>query len=71
MMRRGKGESRGIRITRGQAKAINFAICYGGTAWSIPSALGCDFSSAHRVMRELSSIYLGVAGYLENVAEMT
>jgi DNA polymerase I len=32
---------KGIRITRGQAKAVNFAICYRGTAWSIQGAAGC------------------------------
>jgi DNA polymerase I len=62
-------ESKGIRITRSQAKAINFAICYGGTAWSIQNALGCSLSTAHRIMRELSSIYPGVAGYLDRVAQ--
>src|SRR5208337_2115762 len=62
-------ESKGIRITRAQAKAINFAICYGGTAWSIQSALGCQLSVAHRVIRELSSIYPDVAGYLDGVAD--
>jgi DNA polymerase I len=58
-----------IRITRGQAKAVNFAICYGGTAWSIQGALGCELSSAHQVMRELSAIYPGVTGYLDSIAE--
>jgi DNA polymerase I-like protein with 3'-5' exonuclease and polymerase domains len=52
-----------------RAKAVNFAICYGGTAWAIQNALGCDLSAAHRVVKELSSIYPGVAGYLDNVAE--
>ena len=61
--------SEGIRITRAQAKAVNFTICYGGTAWSIQGALGCDLSTAHRVMRGLSSIYPGVAQYLDSVAE--
>jgi DNA polymerase I len=61
--------SKGIPITRVQAKAVNFAICYGGTAWAIQNALGCDLAAAHRIMRELSSIYPGVAGYLDNVAE--
>jgi DNA polymerase I len=62
-------ESKGIRITRSQAKAVNFAICYGGTAWSIQSALGCDLATAHRIVRELSSIYPAVAKYLNNVAD--
>jgi DNA polymerase-1 len=62
-------ESKGIPISREQAKAINFAICYSGTAWSIQSVLGCDLSTAHRIMRELSSIYPGVAEYLDRVAE--
>jgi|GEM_PF-636745 len=61
--------SKGIRVTRGQAKAINFAICYGGTAWSIQTALGCDLSTAHRIIRELSSAFPGIAPYLDNVAE--
>jgi DNA polymerase I len=66
---RKKLASKGIRITRGQAKAVNFAICYGGTAWAIQSALGCDLSSAHRIMKELSAIYPGIAVYLNSVAE--
>jgi DNA polymerase I len=62
-------ESRGIRIKRSQAKAVNFAICYGGTAWAIQGALGCKLSTAHRIMKELSSIYPGVARYLNETAE--
>ncbi|MBI5250190.1 MAG: hypothetical protein HY912_11910 [Desulfomonile tiedjei] len=62
-------ESKGIRITRAQAKAVNFAICYGGKAWAIQSALGCDLSTAHRIVVELSSLYPGVALYLDSVAE--
>lgn len=62
-------ETRGIRITRSQAKAVNFAICYGGTAWSIQSALGCELSTAHRVMKEFSAIYPGVAECLDSVAD--
>jgi DNA polymerase I len=62
-------ESRGIRITRSQAKTVNFAICYGGTAWSIQSALGCSLSAAHGIMRELSSIYPSVTRYLDRVAQ--
>jgi DNA polymerase-1 len=61
--------SEGTQITRVQAKAVNFTICYGGTAWSIQGALGCDLSTGHRVMRGLSSIYPGVARYLDSVAE--
>jgi DNA polymerase-1 len=61
--------SEGIRITRTQAKAVNFTICYGGTPWSIQTALGCELSTAHRVIRGLSSIYPGVAEYLDSVAE--
>lgn len=66
---RKKLSSKGIPITRGQAKAVNFAICYGGTAWAIQNALGCDLSTAHRIMRELSSIYPGVSRYLDGVVE--
>jgi len=61
--------SKGIRIARDQAKAVNFAICYSGTAWSIQSALGCDLSTAHRIVKELSAMYPGIAVYLDNVAE--
>ncbi len=61
--------AKGIPITRGQAKAVNFAICYGGTAWAIQSALGCDLSTAHRIVSELSAIYPGVAAYLDSVAQ--
>jgi len=60
--------SKGIRITRGQAKAVNFAICYSGTAWSIQTVLGCDLSTAHRVVRELTSTYPGIAAYLDGAA---
>jgi DNA polymerase-1 len=60
---------RGIHITRSQAKAVNFAICYGGTAWSIQTALGCDLSTAHKIVKELSAIYPGVKKYLDSVAE--
>jgi len=62
-------ESKGILITRAKAKAVNFAICYGGTAWSIQGALGCELSTAHRIVRELSSIYPGIGRYLDSVAE--
>jgi DNA polymerase-1 len=62
-------EGKGIRITRAQAKAINFVICYGGTAWSIQEALGCDLSTAHKIVRELSSIYPGIGHYLESVVD--
>jgi DNA polymerase I len=61
--------SKGIGITRGQAKAVNSTTCYGGTAWSVQTALGCELSTAHRVMRELSAIYPSVAGYLHSVAD--
>jgi DNA polymerase I len=61
--------SKGIRVTRGQAKAINFAICYSGTAWSIQTVLGCDLSTAHRIIRELSSTYPGIALYLDGVVD--
>lgn len=65
-----KGLARkGITISRSQAKAVNFAISYGGTAWSIHSALGCELSTAHRIVSELSAIYPGVAAYLEGVVE--
>lgn len=62
-------ESKGIGISRSQAKAINFAICYGGTAWAIHSALGRSLSEAHGITKELSSIYPGIAGYLDAVVE--
>jgi DNA polymerase-1 len=62
-------EGKGIRITRAQAKTVNFAICYGGTAWSIHGALGCELSTAHRIVRELSSIYPGIESYLDSVAD--
>jgi DNA polymerase-1 len=61
--------SKGIPITRGQAKAVNFAICFGGTAWAIQKTLGCDLSLAHRITSELSAIYPGVARYLDGIAE--
>jgi len=61
--------SKGIRITRGQAKAINFAICYSGTAWSIQTALGCELATAHRIVRELSATYPGISPYLDGVAD--
>ncbi|MGO9121050.1 MAG: DNA polymerase A family protein [Desulfomonilaceae bacterium] len=61
--------SKGIPITRGQAKAVNFAICYGGTAWAIQGALGCELSTAHRIVRELSAIYPGIGSYLDSIAE--
>ena len=61
--------SKGIPITRTQAKAINFAICYSGTAWSIQSVLGCDLSTAHRIVKELSAMYPGIAAYLDGVAD--
>jgi len=66
---RGRLEGKGIQITRAQAKSVNFAICYGGTAWSIQGALGCELSTAHRIVRELSSIYPGIGRYLDRVAE--
>jgi len=61
--------SKGIPITRAQAKAVNFAICYSGTAWSIQTVLGCELSTAHRVIRELSSTYPAIAPYLDGVAD--
>ncbi|MBM3302565.1 MAG: hypothetical protein FJY85_21770 [Deltaproteobacteria bacterium] len=61
--------AKNIRITRGQAKAVNFAICYGGTAWAIQNSLGCDLSAAHRIVKELSAIYPGVADYLDRVTD--
>ena len=48
---------------------VNFAISYGGTAWSIQSALGCELSAAHRIVKELSAIYPAVTRYLDSVAE--
>ena len=60
--------AKGIGIRRVQAKADNFTICYGGTAWIIQSALGCELSTAHRIVRELSAIYPGVAKYLDSIA---
>jgi len=61
--------SKGVTITRSQAKAVNFAICYSGTAWSIQNALGCELSVAHRIVRELSATYPGIAPYLDGVAD--
>jgi DNA polymerase I len=61
-------ESKGIQITGAPAKAVNFAICCGGTAWSIRSALGRDLSAARRIMRELSPVYPSVASYLDSLA---
>jgi len=61
--------SKGLPITRGQAKAVNFAICYSGTAWAIQSALGCDLPTGHRIVRELSATYLGISPYLDGVAD--
>jgi DNA polymerase-1 len=62
-------EDKVTRITRAQAKAINFAICYGGTAWSIQGALGCELSTAHMMVKELSAIYPGIEDYLDSVAD--
>lgn len=62
-------ESKGIRLPRGHAKAINFAISCGGTAWSIQGSLGCDLSMSHRINKELSAVYPGVAGHLDSLAE--
>jgi len=59
----------GIPITHAQAKAVNFAICYSGSAWSIQNILGCDLSTAHRIIRELSSTYPGIAPYPDGVAD--
>jgi DNA polymerase-1 len=61
-------ESKGIGITRAQAKSVNFAISYSGTAWSIQTVLGCQLSTAHRIVTELSAIYPGVEEYLDAVA---
>jgi DNA polymerase I len=66
---RKKFQSKGIPITREQAKAVNFAICYSGTAWSIQGALGCELATAHRIVRELSVTYPGIAPYLDGVAD--
>ena len=66
---RNRLESKGIAITRAQAKAINFAICYGGTTWSIQGALECELSTAHRILRELSAIYPAISCYLDSVAD--
>ncbi|MGO9122896.1 MAG: DNA polymerase [Desulfomonilaceae bacterium] len=63
-------EGKGVQITRAQAKAVNFAICYGGTAWSIQGALGCELSTAHRIVKEIAAIYPGAAGYLDRIVEV-
>jgi DNA polymerase-1 len=56
---------------RDRAKAVKLAICYsGGTAWSIQTVLGCELSTAHRIVRELSAIYPSIARYLDSVAEL-
>ncbi len=59
--------SRGFDISRSDAKAINFMICYGGTAWSLAAQLGIDLKTAHRILRDLGEIYPVIAEYLTRV----
>jgi DNA polymerase-1 len=63
---------RGVNITRAQAKTANFAICYGGTAWSLKDNLGLGFNGlklAQQVMTEMRQIYPRLFQYLDGVTE--
>ncbi len=63
---------KGISVTRAQAKTINFAMCYGGTAWSLKDNLGlgmAGFRQAQAIFRELNEIYPGAKRYLDKVVE--
>jgi DNA polymerase-1 len=65
-------ERRGVNITRAQAKTVNFAICYGGTAWSLKDNLGLGFNGlkrAQHVMTEMRQIYPRLFQYLDGVTE--
>jgi DNA polymerase-1 len=65
-------ERRGVNITRAQAKTVNFAICYGGTAWSLKDNLGLGFNGlklAQQVMTEMRQIYPRLFQYLDGVTE--
>ncbi len=63
---------KGIRVTRAQAKTINFAMCYGGTAWSLKNNLGLGMAGlkpAQTILKELNEIYFGVKRYLDEMVE--
>lgn len=65
-------ERRGVSITRAQAKTVNFAICYGGTAWSLKDNLGLGFDGlklAQQLMTEMRQIYPRLFQYLDGVTE--
>jgi DNA polymerase I len=65
-------KQRGLNITRAQAKTVNFAICYGGTAWSLKDNLGLGFNGlklAQQVMTEMRQIYPRLFEYLDGVTE--
>jgi DNA polymerase I len=62
--------TRGLQITRAQAKTINFSICYGGTAWSLKDNLGLGFKglqTAQQILREMKEIYPDLFAYLDGV----
>lgn len=63
---------KGINVTRAQAKTMNFAMCYGGTAWSLKDNLGLGMAGlkqAQAILRELHEIYPGVKLYLDRIVE--
>ncbi|MGO9569446.1 MAG: DNA polymerase [Desulfomonilaceae bacterium] len=65
-------ERRGVSITRAQAKTVNFAICYGGTAWSLKDNLGLGFNGlkmAQQILGEMKEIYPRLFAYLEGIKE--
>ena len=62
--------ARGLNITRGQAKTVNFSICYGGAAWSLKDNLGLGFKglqTAQQILREMKQIYPDLFAYLDGV----
>jgi DNA polymerase I len=62
--------ARGIKVTRAQAKTINFSICYGGTAWSLKDNLGLGFGGlqiAQQILHEMKQIYPDLFAYLDGV----
>jgi DNA polymerase I len=62
--------ARGIKVTRAQAKTVNFSICYGGTAWSLKDNLGLGFGglqTAQQILREMKQIYTDLFAYLDGV----
>jgi DNA polymerase I len=63
---------KGIIVTRAQAKIVNFAMCYGGTAWSLKDNLGLGMAGlkqAQSILEELHDNYPGVKLYLDRVVE--